>query len=41
MHLLFIFLDGVGLGSSDPDINPFVGLPPIFFSLLGNKDWFG
>ena len=37
-HLLFLFLDGVGLGSDDASINPFVGAKtPFFESLLGGK----
>lgn len=27
MRLLFVFLDGVGLGKNDPERNPFAGLP--------------
>jgi 2,3-bisphosphoglycerate-independent phosphoglycerate mutase len=27
MHILFLFLDGVGLGPDDPAINPFAGAP--------------
>ena len=38
MHLLFIFLDGVGLGESDPEINPFArAYTPNLDSLIGNK----
>ncbi len=36
MHLLFIFLDGVGLGANDPEINPFARVPmPTLEHLLG------
>jgi hypothetical protein len=36
MHVLFIFMDGVGLGNSDPAINPFAGEEmPVLQSLLG------
>jgi len=38
MRLLFIFLDGVGLGVDDPDINPFARVEmPFLQSLLGGK----
>ena len=38
MHLLFLFLDGVGLGESDPEINPFVRAnTPTLTSLLGGQ----
>ncbi len=37
-QILFIFLDGVGLGSTDPLINPFIRAKTKFFEqLLGNK----
>ncbi len=36
--LLFVFLDGVGLGSRDADINPFItARTPFLESLLGDK----
>ena len=36
MRVLFIFLDGVGLGANDPDINPFARVEmPVLQSLLG------
>src|SRR5512140_846221 len=36
MHVLFIFLDGVGLGADDPEINPFARVPmPTLEALLG------
>src|SRR5512142_2207989 len=36
MRLLFIFLDGVGLGRNDPEINPLARVPmPTLESLLG------
>ena len=38
MRLLFIFLDGVGLGLDDPNINPFARLEmPFLQSLLGGN----
>ncbi|MGA7192360.1 MAG: hypothetical protein WBW94_01935 [Anaerolineales bacterium] len=38
MRVLFIFLDGVGLGVDDPNINPFARLEmPFLQSLLGGK----
>lgn len=38
MHLLFLFLDGVGLGANDPTINPFAQAKmPHLEYLLGNR----
>ena len=38
MHILFLFLDGIGLGSSDPEINPFAKVDmPNLQGLLGGK----
>jgi 2,3-bisphosphoglycerate-independent phosphoglycerate mutase len=39
MKILFIFLDGVGLGNDDPDINPFIRavMPTMDHLLEGNK----
>lgn len=38
-HLLFLFLDGVGLGKADPTVNPFcVAQMPALAALLGD-DW--
>ncbi len=38
MRVLFIFLDGVGLGVDDPDVNPFAGAPmPHLRSLLDGR----
>ena len=38
MRVLFIFLDGVGLGIDDPNINPFARLEmPFLQSLLGGN----
>jgi 2,3-bisphosphoglycerate-independent phosphoglycerate mutase len=39
MKFLFIFLDGVGLGRDDPDINPFIraAMPTMDHILQGNK----
>jgi hypothetical protein len=37
-RLIFIFLDGVGLGPDDPEVNPFAGVEmPVMESLLGGK----
>ena len=37
-HILFLFLDGVGLGANDPEINPFAWVEmPTLQSLLGGK----
>jgi hypothetical protein len=39
MKVLFLFLDGIGLGKNDPEINPFakVDLPNLENLLAGNK----
>jgi len=38
MNILFLFLDGIGLGSSDPEINPFAKVDmPNLQGLLGGK----
>jgi hypothetical protein len=38
MHMMFMFLDGVGLGESDPTSNPFAGADmPALQSLLGGE----
>jgi hypothetical protein len=39
MKILFIFIDGVGLGRDDPDINPFINalMPTMDHLLLGKK----
>ena len=37
LHILFIFLDGVGLGQDNPDTNPFSFLPLPHFQRLGNQ----
>src|SRR5208283_4184720 len=38
MRVLFIFLDGVGLGIDDPNINPFARVEmPFLQSLLGGQ----
>ena len=35
-HVLFLFLDGVGLGANDPQANPFAAAKlPTFEKLLG------
>lgn len=40
MPLLFVFLDGVGLGVEDPAANPLAGLPlPAFARLAGGHPW--
>lgn len=39
-HILFVFLDGVGLGANDPAINPFAALSlPAFEHLGGGHRW--
>lgn len=38
MRILFLFLDGVGLGSDDPAVNPLARAPmPVLRSLLGGR----
>ncbi len=38
MHLLFLFLDGIGLGTNNPETNPFVRAKmPTLRSLLGDQ----
>jgi hypothetical protein len=38
MHLLFLFLDGIGLGIDDPQVNPFAGdSTPRLAQILGGK----
>ncbi len=38
MRILFIFLDGVGLGAADPETNPFVTAEiPTLMQLLGGR----
>ncbi|NJN80719.1 MAG: phosphoglyceromutase, partial [Anaerolineales bacterium] len=38
MKLLFLFLDGIGLGEDNPEINPFAKANmPFLESLLGSK----
>lgn len=40
MHILMIFLDGVGLGEDNPDINPFAaGHFPVLQSLACGQHW--
>lgn len=40
MHLLFLFLDGVGLGDDDPAHNPFCSATlPTLFALSGQQRW--
>lgn len=40
MHILFLFLDGVGLGDDDPENNPFaVAEMPNLTALTGGKRW--
>jgi hypothetical protein len=37
-HLLFLFLDGVGLGAGDPQVNPLAAVDmPVLTSLLGGR----
>ena len=38
MRVLFIFLDGVGLGAENPEINPLAGIKmPVLQNLLGGR----
>ncbi len=38
MRVLFIFLDGIGLGADNPEINPFARVEmPFLQSLLGGQ----
>ncbi len=40
MHILLIFLDGIGLGEDDPANNPFaVAKTPTLHALAGNQRW--
>ena len=40
MHILFLFLDGIGLGDADPDTNPFAAVDaPVLHTLSNNKRW--
>lgn len=40
MHILFFFIDGIGLGDDDPDRNPFVRASlPTLTSLTGGRPW--
>lgn len=40
MHILFLFLDGIGLGADDPEINPFsVANTPTLHALTNGKRW--
>lgn len=40
MHILLIFLDGIGLGDDKPDINPFAAAnTPTLQALAGNQRW--
>ena len=40
MRILMIFLDGVGLGSDDPTINPFAAAhTPTLWALAGGRKW--
>jgi len=39
MNLLFLFMDGIGLGENDPSTNPFAGISlPTLQKLLGNRN---
>ena len=39
-HVLLIFLDGIGLGDDDPDVNPFaVARTPTLHALAGGHKW--
>lgn len=40
MHILMLFLDGIGLGEDDPNVNPFAGANmPTLLSLTNGKRW--
>ena len=40
MHIILIFLDGIGLGENDPAVNPFAVMnTPTLHSLSGGKRW--
>src|SRR5258708_5373651 len=40
MHILLIFIDGIGLGADDPAVNPFaVANMPTLNGLAGNQRW--
>src|SRR4051812_30112270 len=40
MHILLIFIDGIGLGADDPAINPFAAAnTPTLNQLAGNQRW--
>lgn len=40
MHILFLFLDGIGLGDDDPAVNPFAAADlPTLHSLSNGKRW--
>lgn len=40
MHILFLFVDGIGLGENDPEINPFaVADMPTLLKLTNGKRW--
>lgn len=42
MHILFLFVDGIGLGEDDPASNPFARIPlPSFERLAGGQRWAG
>lgn len=41
MHILMLFLDGIGLGADDPTVNPFsVANMPTLLTLTNGKRWF-
>lgn len=40
MHIIIIFLDGIGLGDDDPDVNPFAVInAPTLHQLAGGQRW--
>lgn len=39
--VLYIFIDGIGIGKSDPQVNPFARYDNAFFSVLGGASSFG
>lgn len=40
-HVLFVFLDGVGLGPADPAVNPLAHARPAWDRLAGGRTWTG
>ena len=38
MAVLLLFIDGIGIGNFDPEINPFARYPTPFFSMFKDRD---